>query len=284
MLPIVYELQFFGISRPIGGYGLMVSLGVLITGILSARAAHHAKEDWGAVIATIGYATIPAFLGAAALFFVVELVRAGFDVDAVLSRGPGLVFYGAVPGALLGTFYAARWLKVPWWKMVDLSVPAIAAGHALGRVGCLLGGCCFGAEWHGPWSITATAPMAPMAQPSVPRHPVQLYEALGLIALALVFAATPLHAKWLGAPGSGRRIASYAVLYGVLRSLVEVFRGDGVRGVFLGGLVSTSQLVSLVVIGVGVAGVLRARRLEEAARAPTSAVPSAAGPTAASDP
>jgi hypothetical protein len=42
--------------------------------------------------------------------------------------------------------------------------------------------------------------------------------------------------------------------------------------------------VSLVVIGVGVAGVLRARRFEEAARAPTSAVPSAAGPTAASDP
>ena len=265
MLPIVYELHLFGVSRPIGGYGLMVSLGVLATGFLSARAAHHAKEDWSAVIATIGYATIPAFLGAGALFYLVELARSGVDVAVALSHGPGLVFYGAVPGAALGTYYAARWLRVPWWKMVDLSVPAIAAGHALGRVGCLLGGCCFEAEWHGPWSVTATDPLSPMANPVVPRHPVQLYEAFGLLALALLFASTPLDAKWLGAPGSGRRISSYAILYGVLRAVVEGFRGDGVRGVFLGGLVSTSQLVSLAVIAIGVFGVLRARRLEAAA-------------------
>jgi phosphatidylglycerol:prolipoprotein diacylglycerol transferase len=274
MLPIVYELHVFGVSRPIGGYGLMVSLGVLATGFLSARAAHHAKEDWGAVIATIGYATIPAFLGAATLFYLVELVRAGFDVSVALSHGPGLVFYGAVPGAAVGTYYAARWLRVPWWKMIDLSVPAIAVGHALGRIGCLLGGCCFGAEWHGPWAVTATNPLSPMAQPSVPRHPVQLYEAFGLVAVALVFAATPLDAKWLGAPGSGRRISTYAIVYGVLRAIVEGFRGDGVRGVFFGGVVSTSQLVSLAIIGVGIAGLVRARRLAQGTSAPSVAASS----------
>lgn len=261
MLPIVYELHLFGVTRPIGGYGLMVSLGVLATGFLSARAAYTAKEDWGGVIAAIGYATIPAFLGAGALFYLVELARSGFDVEAVLSRGPGLVFYGAVPGAALGTYVAAHYLRVPWWKMIDLSVPAIAVGHALGRIGCLLGGCCFGAEWHGPWAVTATDPMSPMANPSVPRHPVQVYEALGLVLIALVFAATPLDHRWIGPPGSGRRLSLYAIVYGVLRFVVESFRGDGVRGVFFGGVISTSQLVSIGVIALGVAGLVRARRV-----------------------
>ncbi len=264
MHPILYEVHLFGMTRPIGGYGLMVALGVLTTGLLAARAAHHADEDWGATIAAIGYATIPAFLSAGALFYLVELARSGFDFAGVFSRPPGIVFYGAVPGAFAGAFFAARMMRLPFWKLLDLSVPAIAAGHALGRVGCLLGGCCYGAEWHGPWSVTATDPMSPMANPSVPRHPVQLYESLGLMALALVFAATPLDARWLGAPGSGRRIALYAVLYGVLRFATEDFRGDLVRGVFLGGLVSTSQLVSLAIVAVGVAGLLRARRVDVA--------------------
>jgi prolipoprotein diacylglyceryltransferase len=110
-----------------------------------------------------------------------------------------------------------------------------------------------------------------MANPSVPRHPVQLYEAFGLLAAALVFATTPLDSAWLGAPGSGRRISTYAIVYGVLRAGVEGFRGDGVRGVFLGGLVSTSQLLSLAVISAGVVGVLRARRLERAATTPSTA-------------
>lgn len=261
MLPVVYELHLFGVTRPIGGYGLMVALGVLTTGVLAARAAQHAREDWGGVIAAIGYATVPAFLSAGALFYLVELVRSDFDLEAVLAHGPGVVFYGAVPGAFLGAYFAAKLLRLPFWKLVDLSVPAIAAGHALGRMGCLLGGCCFGAEWHGPWAVTATNPMAPMANPSVPRHPVQVYESLGLVLLALAFAATPLDARWLGAPGSGRRISLYAILYGVLRFVTEGFRGDLVRGVFLGGLVSTSQLVSLVIVAVGFVGLARAKRL-----------------------
>ncbi len=259
MLPIITEVSVFGVTRPIGGYGLMVSLGVLATGFLAARAAHRHREDWGAVIAVIGYATIPAFLTAGALFYFVELVRSGFDVAGVISRGPGVVFYGAVPGAIVGTWYAARFLQVPWWKMVDLSVPAIAVGHALGRIGCLLGGCCFGAEWHGPWAITATDPMSPMSHPSVPRHPVQLYESVGLVLIALGFAATPVDARVFGAPGSGRRAFAYCVIYGLLRFGVESLRGDGMRGVFLGGWISTSQLISLGVISLGIAGLVRTR-------------------------
>lgn len=267
MHPILFEIELFGASRPVGGYGLMVSLGVLATGFLAARAAHRHGEDWGAVVATIGYAMVPAFLGAGALFYAVEFVRSGFDVARVIERGPGVVFYGAVPGAVLGTWYAAKLLRVPWWKMVDLSVPGIAIGHALGRVGCFLGGCCYGAEWHGPWAALATHPMAPMANPPVPRHPVQVYEAVGLAVLALAFAATPLDVRIFGPPGSGRRLFAYCVAYGVLRFAIEGLRGDAVRGVFFGGWLSTSQIVSVGLVALGLAGFvrsLRSNRLGEA--------------------
>ncbi|GAB4205455.1 MAG: hypothetical protein OHK0013_21340 [Sandaracinaceae bacterium] len=264
MHPILYETELFGVSRPIGGYGFCVALGVLATGLLVGRAAHRAKEDVGAVIATIGYTAAASFAGAWLFFLFVELVRSGGDVGEALSRGGGLVFYGAVPTGALASWLAARGLGVSYWKMLDLAIPGIAVGHALGRVGCFLGGCCFGYEWHGPWAVTATDPRSPMAHPPVPRHPVQLYEAIGLVGLALLFAATPLGARWLGRPGTGERAASYLVVYGCLRFVTEGFRGDGIRGVFFGGLLSTSQIVSLVAIAVGLVWSIRSRRAPHA--------------------
>lgn len=258
MHPIAYELHLFGTTRPIGGYGVFVALGVLATGLLVGRAAWRAREDVGGVIATIGYTAMAAFLGAGSFFLFVEWAR-GVDPWVSLQRGGGLVFYGAVPPSILVSFLAARALRVDWWKMVDLSIPAIAVGHALGRVGCFLGGCCYGVEWHGAWAATFTDPMAPAAHPSVPRHPVQLYESFGLLLLALAFASIPLDARWVGKPGSGARASAYLVAYGALRIGVEALRGDGVRGLFLGGLLSTSQIVSLVGIALGLVGLVRAR-------------------------
>ena len=258
MYPILTELHLFGATRPVGGYGLCVAIGIMITGLLFGRAAYRAKEDIGGVIASIGYTAGAGFLGAWLFFLFVEWAR-GASVSEALAHGGGLVFYGAVPTGILASYFSARAMKVDWWKMMDLGIPAIAIGHAFGRIGCLMGGCCFGAEWHGPWAITFTHPMSPASHPSVPRHPTQLYEALGLAIIALVFALTPLDAKWLGKPGSGQRAASYLVAYGILRIAVEACRGDGIRGIYFG-FITTSQLVSIVGIALGLFGIWRAMR------------------------
>ncbi len=239
MFPIVYDLTLFGVHRPIGGYGVCVALGVLLTCALVARVAHRLRADVGATIATLGYTMMAGFLGAGLMFVLVEWARSGDPLQGLRSGG-GLVFYGAVPGAAIASYVSARAFALPYLRILDLSVPAIAVGHAIGRVGCLLGGCCFGAEWHGPLAITYTDPMAPASHPSVPRHPTPIYEALGLTVLALAFALVP--AKRIG---SGQRILTYGVLYAVLRFLVETTRGDRIRGVFFAAL-STSQLTSIV--------------------------------------
>lgn len=242
-------------TRPIGGYGLAVTLGILVSAAIAARAAHRAKEDVGATIATIGYATMAGFAGAFLLFAIVEWARTG-DPLAVLEHG-GLVFYGAVPTALAAVVISGRAFGLPWLKIVDLSIPGIAMGHALGRIGCFLGGCCFGAEWNGPWAAIATHPLAASAHPSVPRHPVQLYESLGLLLLAGVFVfVRPSRV------GDGARALSYVALYAILRFSMEQLRADTIRGVFFG--LSTSMMISLALLGGALALGLRVRRARAA--------------------
>lgn len=256
MDPILTEFSLLGVTRPIGGYGLAVTLGILVSSAVAARAAHRAQEDVGATIATIGYATMAGFAGAFLLHAIVEWARTG-DPLAILEQG-GLVFYGAVPTAVAAVVIAGRAFGMPWLKIIDLSVPGIAMGHALGRIGCFLGGCCFGAEWDGPWAAIAIHPLAASAHPSVPRHPVQLYESMGLLVLAAIFTFVKPDRV-----GDGGRALSYVALYAVLRFSMEQLRADTVRGMFFG--LSTSMIISLALFASAIVWGLRIRRARAAA-------------------
>jgi phosphatidylglycerol:prolipoprotein diacylglycerol transferase len=257
MYPIVTEIDLFGVRRPIGGYGLAVAIGVFLSCFLIARVAYRQKEDVGAVIATLGYCAGSGFLGSWLMFVLVEWARSGDPMQGL--RTGGLVFYGAVPGVALASYFSAKSFQLPYLRLMDQSPPAIAVGHALGRIGCLLGGCCFGSEWHGPWAVTYTHPMAPGAHPSVPRHPTPLYESFGLIVLAFVFALVPMKRV-----GTGERFLAYVVAYAVLRFFVEMTRGDAIRGLAFG-ILSTSQITSLVLFAIAAWGIAHQRRKAVAA-------------------
>lgn len=60
----------------------------------------------------------------------------------------GVVFYGSAIGGVVGYFgayfFILRKYKISTWKMADVIAPCGALGLALGRVGCLLNGCCYG--------------------------------------------------------------------------------------------------------------------------------------------
>lgn len=239
MNPIVYEVHAFGVTRPIGGYGLAVAIGMLVTAAFAVRAAMRARLDVGAVIACAGYTIAGGLAGAWLTFVAVEWARTGSPTTALASGG-GLVFYGAVPGGLLAAYLGARGLGVPFARTIDLVVPGIAAGHAIGRIGCFLGGCCFGAPHDGPLSVIFTDPIAPASHPAVPRHPVQLYESAGLVALAFFFALVPIGKT------DGARALAYVIAYGVLRFFTESLRGDAIRGVW--GPLSTSQAISIAAV------------------------------------
>jgi phosphatidylglycerol:prolipoprotein diacylglycerol transferase len=120
--------------------------------------------------------------------------------------------------------------------------PGIALGHVIGRLGCLMAGCCYGLPTNVPWAVTFTDPFAaanvgtPLNQPL---HPTQLYEA-GAELLILVFL---LATERKGRTFPGRTFWSYMFLYAVSRFIIEFYRGDE-RGLVMG--LSTSQFISLI--------------------------------------
>ncbi|MBW2463779.1 MAG: prolipoprotein diacylglyceryl transferase [Deltaproteobacteria bacterium] len=242
-------MELGDVARPIGNYGVMLTVAILVMTGLVVRAAARARLDVGATIATMGFVWAGAGTGAFMLFVLVECLRTGTAMGAITQ--PGGVFFGAPAGAAVALYLSCRAFGLPLGVLADLSPPAIAASHAVGRLGCFLGGCCYGAPSDGPLAVIYTHPLAPGAHPSILRHPTPLYEGAGLLVLGLVFALVPL-----GAIGSGRRLLVYCAAYGALRFVIELFRGDAVRGVYFGGVVSTSQLVALALVLGSVAALL----------------------------
>jgi phosphatidylglycerol:prolipoprotein diacylglycerol transferase len=252
MDPIVTVLRFGGLERPIGAYGCMMALALVVGSAITVRAAARARIDVGATIAALGFAVAGGFLGAWVLYLVVEWARTGAPLQA-LAR-PGLVFFGAPLGGLAAGAFACRRFGVPLGRLVDVAVPALPAAHAMGRIGCFLGGCCYGAPWQGPWAVRYLHPLAPAAHPPVWRHPTPLYEAGALLVLAFVFALVPMRSV-----GQGIRLLTYAIGYCLVRIGMEALRGDLVRGVWLDGALSTSQLVAVLLLLGAIAGLAWAR-------------------------
>ena len=123
----------------------------------------------------------------------------------------------------------------------DAGAPGLALGHAIGRVGCLLGGCCYGRV------VDARFPLA-VQLAGAWRHPVQLYEAAGLVVLAVVTALLPRRR-------AGAIFVVYVVGYALLRLVVEHWRGDDLERGVVGGRSVDVAVIALVVLA-GSAAVL----------------------------
>ena len=181
-------------SFALPSYGLMMALGFLAAlWLLRRRApafgiAPDAASDVGIWLLLSG------LVGAKLLLVVVEWPHYVSSWNGVkdLARAGG-VFYGGLLGAIVGTAIVLRKREIPFFTFADNAAPSIAIGQALGRVGCLLAGCCWGRECDLPWAITFSDPKAAanVGVPlGIPLHPTQIYEAVGtlvLCALLLVF-------------------------------------------------------------------------------------------------
>ena len=130
-------------------------------------------------------------------------------------------------------------------------LPAVPVVHAIGRLGCYFGGCCYGAASELPWAVHYPGDV-------VSRHPWPLYEAAALCVLAVLFWRPPRSG---GHSVSGRRAGASILSYACVRLLLEPLRGDAVRGVFGAAGLSTSQIIAVAVIGVSGYFVVKRLRL-----------------------
>ncbi|MEW5855459.1 MAG: prolipoprotein diacylglyceryl transferase family protein [Myxococcota bacterium] len=158
---------------------------------------------------------------------------------------PGYVWYGGALALVPVALWFTRSRGIDRGKAADAGAPALALGVALGRLGCFLGGCCYGRPTDVPWGVHFPHGEAAALGPV---HPTQLYEAaVGVLMVLYVIWRFPRRKV------EGELLATVTVVYALQRFLTEFFRGDAERGIHAG--FGTSQLISIPVFVVGV-GVL----------------------------
>ena len=157
----------------------------------------------------------------------------------VLAQG-GIVFYGGLLGGILGAWLGCRLVGLRLLPMLDLCAPALALGHAFGRVGCLFAGCCYGM----PCDLPFCFPLSPYIAGGARLLPVQLIESV----CDLILCAALL--RYLRKERPVPRAAGvFLMTYAVYRFVLEFFRGDEIRGHILG--LTTSQFWSLPTFAAG---------------------------------
>ena len=155
----------------------------------------------------------------------------------------GLVFYGGFLLAMAILWVYCRIRKADFIRMLDLCAPAIALGHAFGRVGCFLNGCCYGGPSGSlPGVVYPLDSIPGKLYPGVALHPVQLYEAAANVLFCVVLE------RVLRRKVRGMTMSAYLIAYGVMRFFDEMLRGDNPR---LCGL-TPAQWIGLGIIPVGI--------------------------------
>ena len=250
MHPLLFEIG----GWPVYSYGVLLALAYL-AGLQLAVIRGRRRGIDAAKIMDFGiYIIIAALIGAKLMLLVVDFDYFRSQPRELLSivRAGG-VFYGGLIAAFLVGLWLVRRYKLPVWTTADLTAPGIALGHIIGRLGCLLAGCCYGKPTDVPWAITFTDPAAAsnVGTPlGIPLHPTQIYDA-GAELIILIYLLWSERRKGNFA---GKTFWTYMVLYGVARFIVEFFRGDP-RGQYFG--FSTSQIVSLLIVPVGIIMLMR---------------------------
>jgi phosphatidylglycerol:prolipoprotein diacylglycerol transferase len=250
MHPILFEIPKIEFGNwvlgpiPIRLYGLMIGIGFLLGIYLSSRRAKKEGLDPDRVLDMGVYLLLAAILGSRLLYVLTTLSDfANNPLDVFAIWKGGLVFYGGVIAAVpVGIWYVKKH-SLPVWKTADIIAPYAALAHAFGRLGCFFAGCCYGAPTGGPFGIVCNDPHS-LSPLGVALYPTQLMESGGDL---LIFGALILlrqHKKF-----DGQLFWLYLLFYSVLRFIIELFRGDAIRGVYFGGFISTSQIIAVLLFG-----------------------------------
>jgi len=219
--------------------GLIFAIGLALLRRRAARFQTSAED----VVFTILCGMIGGLFGAKAFHLIGSIILFGRDpgfwtVESWIGLLPGVgVLYGGLIGGIAAAFIYIRKSKLEFNELSDILVPSILLFFTFGRIGCFFAGCCYG---HiADWGICGAVP-------------VQLFEAgFTLLVMTAMLIFRP-ERKW---PGS--LLPIYLMAYAIGRFVLEFFRGDMGRGIFI---LSTSQWISLLALPAGIVLLRRVAR------------------------
>jgi phosphatidylglycerol:prolipoprotein diacylglycerol transferase len=249
-------------GREIGLYSLMLLCGVLSAGVYACRITIKQGYDYSEIVIFMLILSVGAII-TSYLFYVlinykniVYLIKNIKQIDsfnkmltALRYIFGGTIFYGGLLGGLL-TGYILIKKNRNNNKFVDIVAVNIPLFHSFGRIGCFLGGCCFGI----PSKIGFRYTINPIAEANgITRFPVQLLEAIFNFILFLLLIYFYKNKKF-----RNKLIYVYLLVYATGRFFIEFFRGDAYRGIWL--FLSTSQIISILIIMVNLFKVIYEKR------------------------
>jgi len=224
-------------------YGFLLAIGFLIALKVAAARGKQQGVDTNLTLDLGLYILISALLGAKLLLLIVDWEHYSHSPASLLRSGG--VFYGGLIAAVFVSLWFFRKHKLNVWQMTDIMAPSVALGHAIGRLGCLSAGCCYGKPTEVAWGVTFNNPYAreiagtPLG---IALHPTQLYEAAAELLIFLFLLLLSQRKRF-----DGQIFWTYVALYAVARFVIEFFRGDQ-RGHVFDGALSTSQLIGLIML------------------------------------
>lgn len=230
-------------------FGILVGLGFVLGLWTSSRRAAKAGIDPNTVYDLGPWLLFAGLIGARALYVYTFWSRefAGQPLTEVFKIwNGGLVFYGGLIAAIVVGIVRVRQLKLPIWKLADALAPGIPIGHAFGRLGCLMNGCCFGRASDLPWAVRYPGDHFTHGAGV---HPAQVYESLLDLSLYAALAWWFPRRRF-----DGQVFALYLMAYAFVRSISEYFRGDySVVSAPLNGVFTPGQAMSALILIAGVA-------------------------------
>lgn len=229
MHPILFKIG----PITVYSYGLFLALGFLVAVWLARKNVRKKRDFNHEKIIDLGLVLLLAAIAGARAGYVLlnidEYLTSPLEVIRI--HHGGLVFYSGLAMALLAGWALIRHWGLNFLKVGDAIIPYLALGQSIGRIGCLLNGCCYGR----PTSL-AIGIYLPGHSQSL--HPTQIYSSFALLVIFLILRI--LSDKF---GGNGRVTLSYFLIYPPTRFILEFFRGD-VPG-FLWGL-TFSQIFSIL--------------------------------------
>jgi len=236
-------------SAEIRWYGIMIGLGVLVLVLWTIWQVR--KDEFLPIetVVTLAIVGIPSGIIFARLLHVIDVVvQKGYYPGSIIG-GEGLTIYGAILGAVLGTWIYSKFRPFNYGYGADLVAPGIILAQAIGRVGCTINGCCYGTATSLPWAISYTHPNSVGFGVSGV-HPTQIYE---IVFLLFLFGIIMLLKGRLKPEGSLFLI--YIGAYSLWRIGIDLIR-DGTP--FLFGL-HQAQVIGIMVVVVAIILLIRRR-------------------------
>ena len=233
MYPILFEIGGIEITS----FGALVALAAMVGLWVLSRELRRSGLPESAMDAAL--AGVFGGVVGAKLLWVFEHLGSDVWTSLLFSRG-GLSWFGGFAGGVLAAVFVMRRRRLSVVRVVAAATPALAIGHAIGRIGCFLVGDDYGTPSTLPWAVAFPEGLPPTL---VPVHPTQIYEAIALVPIAIML----LRMRKQHAPDRVV-VGWYLVATASVRFLIQWIR---VYDPVVGGL-GFAHLGALIVMTVGV--------------------------------